>query len=72
MRQIVWHQNPTQTQEGDTPSPLGSLLKTVITLAGPNTVRVVSKDKEAGITDVQIYRFTPAGAQVQEKEIKNN
>merc|ERR1711863_27053 len=66
VRQIVWHQNPTQTQEGDTPSPLGSLLKTVITLAGPNTVRVVSKDKEAGITDVQIYRFTPAGAQVQE------
>jgi len=50
-------------KEGDTPSPLGSLLKTVITLAGPNTVRVVSKDKEAGITDVQIYRFTPAGAQ---------
>ena len=71
VRQIVWHQNPTETQEGDTPSPLGSLLKTVITLAGPNTVRVVSKDKEAGITDVQIYRFTPAGAQVQEKEIKN-
>jgi len=50
-------------KEGDTPSPLGSILKTVITLAGPNTVRVVSKDEKAGITDVQIYRFTPAGAQ---------
>ena len=60
------HKDPTKTQEGDTPSPLGSILKTVITLAGPNTVRVVSKDEKAGITDVQIYRFTPAGAQVQQ------
>merc|ERR1712203_97198 len=50
-------------KEGDTPSPLGSLLKTVITLVGPNTVQVVSKDEKAGITDTQIYRFTPAGAQ---------
>jgi len=50
-------------KEGDTPSPLGSILKTVITRDGPNTVRVVSKDLEAGITDTQIYRFTPAGAQ---------
>ena len=60
------HQNPTQIQEGDTPSPLGSILKTVITRDGPNTVRVVSKDLEAGITDTQIYRFTPAGAQVKQ------
>ena len=69
VRQNEWAcrpKNPTQTQEGDTPSPLGSILKTVITLAGPNTVRVVSKDEKAGITDVQIYRFTPAGAQVQQ------
>ena len=69
VRQNEWawqHKNPTKTQEGDTPSPLGSILKTVITLAGPNTVRVVSKDEKAGITDVQIYRFTPAGAQVQQ------
>merc|ERR1712037_326420 len=43
-------------KEGDTPSPLGSILKTVITRDGPNTVRVVSKDLEAGITDTQIYR----------------
>merc|ERR1711997_1297482 len=50
-------------KEGDTPSPLGSLLKTVITLVGPNTVQVVSKDEKAGITDTQIYRFTLAGAQ---------
>ena len=46
-------------------------MKTVITLVGPNTVQVVSKDKEAGITDTQIYRFTPAGAQVQQN-IKEN
>ena len=58
-----------KSQEGDTPSPLGSILKTVITLAGPNTVRVVSKDKKAGITDTQIYRFTLAGGQVQTKLI---
>merc|ERR1712233_20324 len=50
-------------KEGDTPSPLGSILKTVITRIGPNTVQVVSKDLKAGITDTQIYRFTPAGAQ---------
>ena len=53
-----------QGQEGETPSPLGSILKTVITLAGPNRVQVVNKDEGAGITDVQIYQFTPVGAQV--------
>ena len=29
-------------------------------------MRVVSKDLEAGITDTQIYRFTQAGAQVEQ------
>ena len=36
----------------------------MITLTGPNRVQVVNKDEGAGITDVQIYQFTPVGAQV--------
>merc|ERR1719300_2122136 len=31
-------------KEGKTPSPLGSILKTVITLTGSNRVQVVNKD----------------------------